>query len=329
MPSEHTTTLTPPALGALVEGLIDYAGLFPPAGLPLDEALRKYARYRTEPEAGMLARFIIPVKRLADLAPYASLFAENPPFRFSVLGTKAADANAFLQAFETDLETIQAFHRRHPGQALVEVMEVPLPDALLGAGADTARAFFDAVGRRSTATLPGLDLFFEAPIDERLRETAPALLEAMTTYNREHDALRVGFKMRTGGLEPSAFPEAGPLAYALIACVRAGTPFKATAGLHHPVRLYHESVRTHMYGFFNLFGAAVLAAEHDLDEAAVRTLLLDEDPAHFQFTPDGFTWMDYTASPEAIRRVRNTLARSYGSCSFDEPREDLRAMGLL
>ena len=329
MPPEHTSTLTPPALGALSEALIDYAGLFPPAGLPLDTALRNYARYRTEPEAWMLGRFIIPIKRLADLTPYADLFAENPPFRFSVLGTGGSDAHAFLQAFEADLESIWAFHRQHPEQVQVEVMEVRLPEALRGVDLDTARAFFDAVGRRNAAARPALSLYFEAPIDAALRQTAPPLLAAMTAYNRDHEDAPLGFKMRTGGLAPRAFPEAGALAYALAACVRAGAPFKATAGLHHPVRLYHESVQTHMYGFFNLFGAAVLAAEHDLDEAVVRAILLDEDPAHFRFTDDAFTWADYAASPQAIRHVRATLAHSYGSCSFDEPREDLRAMALL
>ncbi len=331
MPVEHTpspATLTSPALRALVASIIDYAGLFPPACLPLDTAIRNYARYRTEPDAWMLERFIIPVGRLGDLAPYAELFAENPPFRFSVLGVGGPDAEAFLQAFEADLETIQAFHRRHPGQVQVEAMEVRLPTALLGADADIARAFLDAVGRLRAASAPGLELFFEAPLDETLRATAPALLTAMAAYNHEHGP-RVGFKMRTGGTEPAAFPAAGLLAYALTACLRAGVPFTATAGLHHPVRRYHASVGAHMYGFFNFFGAAVLAAEHSLDEATVRAILLDEDPAHFRFTPDAFAWMTYPVSPETIRLVRHAFACSYGSCSFDEPREDLQAMGLL
>ena len=205
-------------------------------------------------------------------------------------------------------------------------MEVRLPATLLGTNA--ARSFFDAVGRLCDTAAPGLELFFEAPITASLRDTAPPLLTAMAAYNREHGP-RLGFKMRTGGTEPDAFPEAGPLAFALTACLRAGVPFKATAGLHHPVRHYHESVQTHMYGFFNLFGAAVLAAEHSLDEATVRAILLDEDPTHFRFTPEAFAWTTYTASPETIRLIRHAFARSYGSCSFDEPREDLEAMGLL
>src|SRR5262245_38924762 len=57
-----------PALRALLGGIIDYAGLFPPAQLPLEEAIRNYARYRTEPESWMLGRFVIPATRLKELA---------------------------------------------------------------------------------------------------------------------------------------------------------------------------------------------------------------------------------------------------------------------
>ncbi len=324
----RSTALAPSALHALTKGLIDYAGLFPPAGLPLDEALTHYARYRTEAEAWMLSRFIIPVHQLPALTSYSTLFTEGLPFRFSVLGTGGPTAEAFVQSFAEDLEAIRTFHEHHPGRVQVESMEVRLPPPLHGASPDVVYAFLSAVGERRTARLPDLELYLEVPITNGLRKIAPGLLGAIATYNDEHGT-RVGFKMRTGGLEPAAFPTPEALAYAIVACVRARVPFKATAGLHHPVRLYHESVQTHMYGFFNLFGAAVLAAAHNLDVATVRTLLLDEDPTHFTFTPNAFTWTTYAASPAAIRHTRTTLARSYGSCSFDEPREDLQALGLL
>ncbi len=331
MPAEPVAsrgTLAPPSLHALLAGVVDYAGLFPPANLPLDDALRNYARYRTEPEAWMLARFVLPVRRLDELAPYAGLFADDAPFRFAVLGTGGPDADAFLAALQTDLEHVAAFHRRHGRQAQVDVMEARLPAALLGAGAEAVAGFLDAVHRRTEEALPGLDLFFEAPLDDALPRTAPAILAALAAHNRAHGAM-VGFKMRTGGTEPEAFPAPSHLAYALLACREAGVRFKATAGLHHPVRRYHRSVRTRMYGFFNVFGAAVLAAVHALDEAAVRAVLLDEDPAHFRFTPEAFAWRDLSVPVEAVRRARRDVAVSFGSCSFDEPREDLQALGLL
>ena len=56
-----------PSLRALLHGIIDYAGLFPPANLPLDQAVRNYARYCTEPDSWMLGRFVCPVTELAEL----------------------------------------------------------------------------------------------------------------------------------------------------------------------------------------------------------------------------------------------------------------------
>lgn len=331
MPTEQTTAaaiLTPPALQAFLASIIDYAGLFPPAGLPLDEAIANYARYRTEPDAWMLGRFVIPVQRLSELDAYVALFANEPPFPFSALGTGKADADAFCIAFANDLDAIAAFHARHPQQVKVDVMEMRLPPDLYGADAPTLHGFFADLDHRVAETLLDLELFFEVPIDDTLRQIAPVLLSAIATHNASHKT-QVGFKMRTGGLEPDAFPQAAHLAYALVACHNAGVHFKATAGLHHPVRQYHERVEAHMYGFFNLFGAALLLATHDLDAPTVENILLDEEARHFQFDETRFSWNDLTVSLDDIARLRNGFALSIGSCSFDEPREDLQALGLF
>ena len=55
------------AFRAFMEGLIDYAGLFPPARLDLDVAMKDYLRYQEERSSWMLGRFIIPAARLAEL----------------------------------------------------------------------------------------------------------------------------------------------------------------------------------------------------------------------------------------------------------------------
>lgn len=322
---DTTTRATPiaPALKTLLAEILDYAGLFPPAGLPLEAALRNFARYRTGPDAWMLARFVIPTRRLGELAAFDDLFDEAPPFRFSVLGTGGPDAEAFLAAFRADVEGLDAFHRRHGPRVVADVMEVRLPDL----AAEAAR-IEDFLATLDGPLPPGLDLFFEVPLDASLPRMVPPLLDALAAYNATHPH-RVGLKLRTGGLEPEAFPSAEALAYVVVACREAGVHFKATAGLHHPVRLYHESVRTHMFGFFNLFGAAVLAAAHTLGEATIRDILLEEEANHFFFDDEAFAWKDLAASLEEIRHARDDLATSFGSCSFDEPREDLQALGLL
>ena len=51
---------------ALLSELFDYAGLFPPARLDLDTAVRNYACYLDEPEAWMLSRFVVPASLMAS-----------------------------------------------------------------------------------------------------------------------------------------------------------------------------------------------------------------------------------------------------------------------
>ena len=52
------------SLRAFMNGLIDYAGLFPPAKLPLDEAIDDYVMHLKGENSWMLGRFIIPVSKL-------------------------------------------------------------------------------------------------------------------------------------------------------------------------------------------------------------------------------------------------------------------------
>jgi hypothetical protein len=114
----------------------------------------------------------------------------------------------------------------------------------------------------------------------------------------------------------------------LVAAGKQQVAIKFTAGLHHPVRLFHESVQTKMHGFLNVLGAGVLALEHGWKESDIVRMLDDEDPSSFSFTDDAFAWRDAKIATAKIA-ARRGLVTSLGSCSFDEPREDLRGLKLL
>jgi hypothetical protein len=47
--------------------ILDYAGMFPPAKLPLDAALRNFQSYQHHEHADYLSRFVIPVGQVPDL----------------------------------------------------------------------------------------------------------------------------------------------------------------------------------------------------------------------------------------------------------------------
>jgi hypothetical protein len=125
-----------------------------------------------------------------------------------------------------------------------------------------------------------------------------------------------------------AFPSSAQIACAVVSAGRHRVPIKFTAGLHHPIRQFRDEVKTKMHGFLNVLGAAVLAAEHQWDRDQAVMMLEDEDPGSFSLTDDFFAWREWKIDVEHLRS-RRKFVLSFGSCSFDEPRDDLRALNLL
>jgi hypothetical protein len=119
-------------------------------------------------------------------------------------------------------------------------------------------------------------------------------------------------KVRCGG---SVVPSIPALAELVQACRRLEVPFKATAGLHHPVRGGDD------HGFLNLLAAAVFGDEEDA--------LAEEDPSAFTVTEETFGWREHRAGPDEIARIRRELFISFGSCSAQEPIDGLRALDML
>ena len=330
---DGSDTPLPPSLQALLHDIVDYAGLFPPADLSLERAIRNYADYRGESDAWMLSRFVLPVRRLPDLAPFHRYFSTGDPYRFSVLGTGGDAPDTFLDAFERDLEVIDTFDDEYGGRAQADAMEVPLPDSLVGSSHADITAFLEALEQRLVrAGTAQLDFFFEVPTETGPIDGLRPLCAAVADHNSQQ-ALparsTVGLKIRCGGAEASDIPSVDQVAALIVACRDASVSFKATAGLHHPLRHYDDGFDTEMHGFLNIFGAAALAAEHDLNADALTPVLRDEDATNFRFLKDHFAWRDQAVSLDGIRHARDTLALSFGSCSFEEPVDHLRDLDLL
>ena len=290
------------SLRALLEGLIDYAGLFPPTGLDMERAARSFISYRSGTESWMLARFVMPAVRKAELI--AALPPNADPLELSVL--------ARSDALREDASLLPA-----------GAFEVRLPTELIAKRDAKAVAAWivKARGELRGANCAEAMLFLEAGPPEALQAIVGGIAAAGDR--------RVGYKIRSGGLEPAAFPTSQDIATTVLACRDAGVPFKATAGLHHPIRHWNEEIGVRMHGFINVFGGAVLAVEHELDARELARILDDENPRSWRFKDGALQWRDLAATAETVRQTRRELAISFGSCSFDEPRDDLRALKLL
>jgi hypothetical protein len=317
------------AVRAFATGLIDYAGLFPPAELPLDQALPKDLRYRGESDAWMLGRFICPAARLTEILRLEPSVRTDARFRVSALGRGGADRDAFQSGLREDLEAIASFHREAGRSDIVEIFEVRVPAEAARGDAGVWRETLDRTHEAIAETgLIDLRLYLESPGPDPAAADLARAAEAFARSTVE-TGRTTGLKLRCGGVTPDAFPKIETVARALAACREQGVSFKATAGLHHPLRSFRSEVGTKMHGFVNVFGAALLAHAHALSAEQIVPILECEEAAAFRWRDDGFTWRDLLVSTEEIRRLRGGLVTSFGSCSFDEPRDDLRSLGWL
>ncbi len=299
------------SLRALLAKSIDYAGMFPPCSLALEPALQNHANYVRSPEAWMLNTFVLPVEQFDAAKELLSPFDPLHPLRVAALGPKTADAEAFLEALEKADTAIRSLSS-NVDLISISHLEMFLPHDVRLPLLEEARSI---VG--------DLPVFWETPPD-RAEQTIALLAE----YNSDADLATFGYKLRTGGVTADAFPISAQIAHALVAPATHQLPIKFTAGLHHPIRQFRDEVKTKMHGFLNVLGAAVLAAEHRWNAHQTSIMLDDESSHSFSFTEDFLAWREWKISTERLQYRRKFVA-SFGSCSFDEPREDLRALNLL
>jgi hypothetical protein len=281
------------AVEALLRGAIDYAGMFPPAGLDLEATVGKYAEYRAGGDAWALGQLVLPATKLAEFADRWPQFVEAWPISL-LLGDDydtemrfAIDVGLRLDVVEcrpARLEDIAEIRRRMPSDGL---------------------------------------LFVESLQGCALEKMVAAVADAGACA-----------KVRTGGVVAETIPSSSTVAAFLVACAQRDVRLKATAGLHHAIRgeqrLTYEqhSASARMHGFVNFFVAATVARQ-SANEDEIEKILNDSERRNFKADVDGLQWRERRLSWEEIKEMRDGFAISFGSCSFEEPIEEMRVMGWI
>jgi len=290
----------------LLSEIIDYAGLFPPSQIAMPEAVVNYATYRKSNYSWMLGRFITPVSRLDEFLESASEFVArdgSDPWRVSALAGE--------DIYET-LKAIKFFNSQNAPAVVVDVLEV-------------RAATVSKIENTVNSLPPGLNAYFEiSPTSENFAELVATL------------ALRgQRAKIRTGGTTNADFPSSHAIVRFARTCQAANVPFKATAGLHHPVRCFKpltyapDAPEGTMHGFLNVLLMTGFARE-SFRVSVLEELMEEEFEEVFTFEHGGLRWRDqHFLSNLQIRLLRERGMHSFGSCSFDEPIADLRALGVL
>ena len=290
----------------LLSALVDYAGLYPPASLDMESAVREYQRWRQSDWAWMLGPFVVGAGRLGEwgralAATPGEARATGGPWLLSVLlGPDPA----------RDLRDAVEFAAARPQECRIVAFE--------------NRPASPAVAAELSRTVGGsAPVFHEIDPEAALDEWLAALAAAGGWA-----------KLRTGSTEPGGIPSVGRVARFLRACADATVGLKFTAGLHHarrgvhPLRYEDDAPRAPMHGFLQVFTAAALARRGAPTEQ-IEAALADEAPEAFGLDQEALRWREQHFEIEELAGLRREFARSFGSCSFEEPLTDLREMAIL
>ncbi|TNE72313.1 hypothetical protein EP331_07415 [bacterium] len=308
--------------------IIDYAGMYPPARLDFASAFANYLHYQNQKYHWMLERFVFPIQETASLEQFSDELAQHKhKIKLSTLPTYSNSSELFLSGFMTDLTVLSKTIKQLPASFDFRFFEFKLPHDLMHAEQKTIYDFItQLIVFAKDHPLTDPKFFIEIHIDEDWKYNLNRFIKLLKHHPyAEH----LGFKLRCGGITSDAFPEAEIVATAIYLSRQHNLPIKFTAGLHHPIRHYNDSVQAKMYGFFNIFGASIIANKYSLTIDELEEILVDEKPEHFTFSDQGMKWRELEVPTKEIKQARETLCFSYGSCSFDEPREDLHKLHLL
>jgi len=296
------------SLRAFLAGIIDYAGLFPPAALEMSSAVHAYAEHRSGKDSDLLGRFVIPDARLDEFSAVASalLPRHGEPWRLSAIGGED------LQLTKAAIDHFNSAHAEssHAGHAVCDTVELRVSS-------------HDDIRNAVKTFDEDVSLFLEiAPTPE------PGYLISAISDTP------ASAKLRTGGVIESAIPSPDHVLKFIELCVDNGVPFKATAGLHHAIRgryplTYEPGAPTAMmFGDLNIFFAAAFCAAGS-SPSAVLGALEETDAAQFRCDDAGVWWKDHVVIHDQLSVVRQAVATSFGSCSFSEPVEEAHNLHLI
>lgn len=282
------------AIESLLAGLIDYAGLYPPARLDMRTATRNYLNYSQGSHADALGRFIVALHQLNEFRQTAGDSLGD--WRLSVIGPAQAAWDNLPQYIESGFR--------------IETIEIKVDSAA-------------EIAETSRHILSSIPAYFEMPVEGPDSDWPEAI-----------SAVGAGAKLRMGGVIAEAFPSPCAIANTMKVLADRGIRFKATAGLHHSIRSVHSFTYDAngpmgmMHGYINLScAAALLYFGGDVRDA--QRLLEEQDPTAWKLTEEAIGWSRFNWSADQIRSVRKDFLSSFGSCSFEEPIQDLEALGWL
>lgn len=272
------------------------------------QAVEEFLDVKSGPESWMTDRFVVSAKSFEALENELEVHVDR--FEGDLEVGVALVAPTFTTGGAAPEQVKRILACADGDRALVESVEVRMPTGRELGGCLKAL-------KKGGLTDHDLSLYLEFEWSDGMGE---AIVEAASVLDE------VGFKARTGGVTAELFPSTEQLAHLIVTMASMDLPFKATAGLHEPLRYWDEALGVHRHGFLNVLLASALAVTHDLSEAEVEQVLKVEDSTVLAFGDEGVSVLDWSLTVGEIEESYEFFT-GFGSCSVQEPIDGLKRLG--
>lgn len=299
-------------LKELLSGILDYAGVYPPAKLDFTSSYTNYCTYQNSAKAFMLGSFVCPIANLEDLGKSQP---SGSPIEVAVISSPTQNQEEFFRQLESDVEKTKSYFSNTTPSHELYSFEVRLMSY------DTDVEKCEKILNKLYSINKNVKIFLEVPFLDGWENSVPEII------SRISEQTICNAKIRTGGLNQNAFPTVKQLQQFIYSCANNELPFKATAGLHYPVTHWDDEIKVNMHGFFNVFIAAI-CMYHNYEHEIAEKILSSQNPSDFQFYDEYAVICGTKITLEEIEQGR-TFALSFGSCSLDEPIENLVSLGYI
>ncbi len=279
--------------------LFDYAGIYMPAGLNLQDSFENFIAFKNSENGNMLSRFICPVGSLPNLSELIGSYHYEKDFPVCIILYSTNEITEFFDKLESN---ILCFGKINPN-IKIESVETLLPNEIF----ERNNFLFEFTEKLISYFNKDTEVYLEVSTNELNYRTRYDYLAKIP-----EELPGVGIKLRTGGSEARSFPPPDKAAYCIRLCSEKHIPFKASFGLEYPYTHYSTDMHTTMYGFVNLIGTGLLSEKLNMQEHI--EMLEDEEINNFEFTDSYFRWKNHKIRLPEIKKARQ-LFRSV-ECSM-------------
>jgi len=294
------------ALSQLLDGMIDYAGLFPPAQHSLEVAVDEFSSI-PEDRAWMVDLFVCASNKLTELDTLLRKGSSKGTLPGSIIGNPLDQPDKALSSIERDMQRMEACTHVEPVAYEIRIA-MTQPDAINRA--------VRSIQKSGVADLVE-DVYIEFGWGSHLDES----LHNLAAVNPDF-----GAKARTGGITADLFPSVEELALFIHTVVSIEIPFKFTAGLHEPLRYHDKELDVWRHGFLNTCLAGAFAMSEDLSVSEIEEILMITEGSAIKVSDDNIQVAGHTLTMDHIALYQDWFG-GFGSCSVQEPVDGLKTLG--